>query len=134
MPQLQNLVLQDQAATPVSHTFVPRDIIDGVGAVIETAGVPIGNSVVTVSSKQSKTTGKWKAIVKIAVPVVQTQVVNGVSTPVVVRTAYAELTFNFEPTSTLQERKDIVAFARNSLAITGATLTYDAITAPSGIY
>jgi hypothetical protein len=133
MPQLQNLVLQDQAATPASHTFVPRDIIDGVGAVIETTGVPIGNSTLTVSSKQSKTTGKWKVIVKIVVPVVATQVINGVSTPVVARTAFAELTLNFESTSTLQERKDIVAFMRNSLATTSA-LTYGAATDLSGIY
>jgi len=133
MTQLQSLVLQDQAATPASHTFVPRDIIEGVGAVIETTGVPIGNSILTVSSKQSKTTGKWKGIVKIAVPIVATQVVNGVSTPVVVRTAYAEATFNFEPTSTLQERKDIVAFLRNSLATTAA-LTYDSIVSLNGIY
>lgn len=133
MPQLLPLVLQDQAATPASHTFNPRDIIDGVGSLVETTGVPLGNSIVTVSSKQSKTTAKWKSIVKIVVPVVATQVVNGVSTPVVVRTAYAELTFTFEPTSTAQERKDIVAFARNSLA-TAATLTYTAITDPSGVY
>lgn len=133
MPQLTALVLQDQAATPASHTFNPRDIIDGVGSLVETSGVPLGNSIVTISSKQSKTTGKWKGIVKIVVPVVATQVINGISTPVVVRTAYAETTFTFEATSTAQERKDIVAFMRNSLA-TGATLTYNAITDPSGIY
>jgi len=133
MPQLQNLVLLDRAATPVSHTFTPRDIVSGVGTVIESSGVPIGNSRVSVSLSQVASSGRYKATVKIARPVVATQVINGVSTPVIVRTAYADLTFTFESSSSEQERTDLVGMLADALG-TSKTLINDVVVKLQGVY
>jgi hypothetical protein len=133
MPQLQNLVVNDRQATPVAHTFVPLDIDkNNVGTVVETTGVPIGNSRVTISSKVLPSQ-KHKARMTMAVPVVQTQTINGVSTPVVVRTAYADLTFTFDSTSSEAERNDIVGMLANSLD-PSATLVNDAVVKLQGVY
>jgi hypothetical protein len=133
MPQLQSTVLQDRKATPVAHTFTPRDIVSGVGTVIETTGVPVGNSRLSVSLSQTASSGRYKATVKLAVPVVATQVVNGVSTPVVQRTAYADLQFTFDATSSEAERNDIVGMLADALG-TGKTLVNDLVVKLQGVY
>lgn len=132
MPQLQNLVLTDRADTPVDHTFVPRGIVGNVGEVVESSGVPIGDSRVTISL--NKTSGsRYKAILKLEVPVVQTATINGIDTPTVVRKAYAECTFSFDSSSTEQERDDIVGMLRSALAVE-STLINDTVVKLQGVY
>lgn len=132
MPQLQSLVLTDRTpTTAVDHTFAPRDIKSGVGAVVESSGVPIGDNRFTISLRQIN--NRYKAQMQLAVPVVQTQTINGVSTPVVVRTAYADLTFTFDSTSTEQERNDIVGMLASSLG-TSKTLVNDTVVKLQGVY
>ena len=133
MPQLQNLVVLDREATPVSHTFTPRNISDGVGEVVESSGVPIGENAVTVSLRRTAPANRYKAVVKGRFPIVQTQTVNGVSTPVVVRTANAELTFSFDATSTEQERKNVVGMMANALD-PSKVLVNDLLTKLQGVY
>lgn len=133
MPQLQTTVLTDRKATPVAHTFTPRDIVSGVGTVIETTGVPVGNSRLSVSLAQTASSGRYKAIVKLAVPVVATSVINGVSTPIVQRTAFADLTFTFDSTSSEAERNDLVGMLASALAA-DKPLINDAVVKLQGIY
>lgn len=115
MPQLQNIVLTDRAATPVNHTFVPRDIDrNGVATVVESTGVPVGENQLTLSLTRT-TGGKFRVVKKLTLPVTQTQTINGVSTPIVVRTAYVEVKFTFDSTSTEQERKDAVGMLASGL-------------------
>lgn len=114
MPQLANLVLTDRAATPVNHTFTPLDIQSGVGVVVESSGVPIGDRRFSVSLNKTSQ-NRYKPVIRLTVPVVQDATVNGVTKPTVVRTAYADLTFNFDPSSTEQERKDVVGMLQSSL-------------------
>lgn len=131
MAQLQNLVLKDRAATPVNHTFVPRNIEDGVGEVVETTGVPVGESRFTISLRRSG--DRYKAVAKLAVPVVANQVVNGITTPVVVRTGYAEVRFDFGATSTEEERNNIVGMIQSSLDKT-QVLVNDSVVKLQGVY
>lgn len=133
MPQLQNLILTDRAATPVNHTFTPRDVVNGLGTVVEVTGVPIGENRVQVALNRNAQTGKYKGVVKIACPIVQNALINGVSTPTVVRTAYADMTFTFEPTSSEQERNDLVGFASQAL-LANKPLVHDALVKLQGIY
>lgn len=133
MPQLQNVVLKDRAATPVDHTFTPRDIRDGVGTVIETTGVPVGNSRLSVSLRQTANNGRYKAELKLAVPVVVNETINGVSVPTVSRSAFADVTFTFEPTSTEAERNNIVGMLADALAPT-KTLVNDTVVKLQGVY
>lgn len=132
MPQLQNLVLTDRAATPVDHTFVPMDITNGMATVVESSGVPIGNNRVQVALNKT-TTGRYKALVKFQFPIVQTQTINGVSTPAVVRTSYCDITFTFDATSTLQERKDVVGMVQSAFDVTEALIN-DTVTKLEGVY
>jgi hypothetical protein len=133
MPQLQNLVLTDRAATPVNHTFVPREIdSSGVGMVVESSGVPIGDNRFSVGLRRTSE-GRCKATLKGVFPIVQTQTVNGISTPVVVRTAYADVTFSFDSTSTEQERKDCVGMLASSLD-PAKVLVNDTLVKLQGVY
>ncbi|DAD50953.1 coat protein [ssRNA phage SRR6255733_1] len=132
MPQLQNIAVADRESIPVTHTFVPRDIIDGVGTVVETSGTPIGENTLSVSLRKTPQ-GRYKATLKGKFPVVQNQTINGVISPVVVRTSYAEVIFNFDATSSEQERKNIVGMIYGSLA-SSVVLTNDVCTKLQGVY
>lgn len=127
-----NLVVNDRKSTPVAHTFTP----DGTDAnkvhlFSEKTGVPAGDS--RFSASLRRTGGKFRATLKLAVPVVQTQVINGVSSPVVVRTAYGEVNFTFDELSSAAERADVVGMISNSLA-TAQTQINDLLVNVSDIY
>lgn len=115
MPQIGNIVLTDRAATPVDHTFVPRDIVNGVATCVEATGIPIGENRVAMKLTRTQS-GRYKPTLNFTLPVVQNETINGVVKPAVVRTAYAEVTFNFDGTSSLQERKDAVGMVMEALS------------------
>lgn len=132
MPQLQSLVLTDRASTPVNRTFQPRNVRGDVGEVVETTGVPLGDSRATISLVKTSA-GRYKATFKIEVPVVQNANVNGIVTPTVVRKAYAECTFSFDASSSEQERNDLVGMMASGLMPTKA-LIHDTIVKLQGVY
>jgi hypothetical protein len=132
MPQLQNLVLTDRATTPVDHTFTPLDIQAGVGAVVETTGVPIGNNKFTIGLSKTAN-NRYRAVANLTVPVVVNETINGVTRPTVARTGYAQVTFTFDESSTEQERKDLVGMLASSLDASKA-LTNDTIVKLQGVY
>lgn len=109
MPQLNPLVLKDQASPQVSHTFNPRDVTAGIATLAESAGVPLGESRITFATNRA-TSGRVRVTIKLSVPVVQDATVNGVTRPTVVRTSYVDMTFNFDGSSSLKERQDIIGF------------------------
>lgn len=133
MPQLQNLVITDRTpVTPVNLTFVPRDVNrDGIGTVVNNAGTPIGEKLVTVSMKE--TNNKFRGELRLTLPVVATETINGISAPRVVRTAYVSATFSFEKTSTKQERDDAVGLLASALGVS-KTLVNDAIVNLEAVY
>jgi len=114
MPQLASITISDAATTPVAHTYTPRDIVGGIATLSESTGVPIGDNRITMSLTRTSS-GRVKPSIRLNLPVTATQTVNGVATPTVVRTAYVELNFSFENTSTTQERKDAMELARQLL-------------------
>lgn len=115
MTQLATVVLKDSTAT--NRTFVPRDIVDGVATLVSSTGIPIGDKTSSVAVSRT-TTGRRKVTMKIAIPTVQDSVVNGISKPAVVRTAYADVTFTFDGASSTLERSDLLAFLASALADT----------------
>lgn len=132
MPQLQNVVLTDRAATPVNHTYVPRDIVNGVGSVIESTGVAVGDNSLSVSLTKTAA-GRRKAKINLVLPIVQNQVLNGITTPVVVRTTYVTVEFSFDPTSSTQERKDALGLIASALA-PGKVLIENTVVNLEGVY
>lgn len=131
MPQLQAISLNDRETTPVAHAFVPRDVIDGVGNTVRYTGVLLGEETFSVSSR--RTSDKLRAKIVLRVPVVQTEVVNGISTPKVVRTAFVACDFVFDASSTEQERKNLVGMLQDSFTA-AKLLVNDAIVKGEGIY
>lgn len=132
MPQLQNLVLTDRAGTPVNHTFTPRDVVDNVGTVVESSGVPVGENTFSVSLRQTQT-GRHKATLQLVLPIVQTETINGIGNPKVVRVARASVTFDFASSSTEQERKDCVGMLESALA-SSKVLVNDTVVKLQGVY
>lgn len=109
-----NLILKDRAGTPVSHTYTPDgDDPKGVHIWSEKTSVPAGNPAFTASLRQ--TGGKYRITLKLKVPIVQTQTINGVASPIVVRTSVVDASFAFDPLSSDQERKDVVGLFAESL-------------------
>lgn len=133
MPQLQNLVITDRTpTTPVNHTFTPRDInSQGVGTVVSSTGVPAGEKRASVS--MSKRNSRYKGEFRLTLPVLATETINGVSRPVVVRTAYATLNVDFDEKSTEQERNDTIGMVASALAV-GKTLVEGALVKLEGVY
>lgn len=131
MPQLTNLVLKDRATTPVDHTFTPLDIQQGVGVVVESSGVPIGDRRFSVSLSKTAN-NRYKPSIKMSIPIVQDATVSGVTRPTVVRTLYADLTFNFPSDSSEQERKDAVGMLQSGLD--AGKWTNDVLVKLQGVY
>lgn len=127
-----NLVINDRAGTPVAHTYTPDgDDKNGVHLWSEKTSVPAGNAKYSLSLRKSG--DRYRGAIRLSVPVVQTQTINGVSSPVVVRTAYVEFASNFDSLSSAQERADAVGLLVNSLA-TAQTQINDAIVNLSDVY
>jgi len=110
MPQLAKVVLTDSA--DVKHDFNPNDITGGVATLVDSSSaIPLGEARLTIGRTQTAA-GRRKVTFKLAVPVVQDSVINGVSRPTVLRTAYANIEMSFDGTSTKAERatlRDYVA-------------------------
>lgn len=131
MPQLQSISLNDRETTPVAHAFTPRDVIDGVGSVVRYTGILVGEEIFTVSSRRSG--GKLRAKLTLRVPVVQTETINGISTPKVVRTAFFAGDFVFDESSTEQERKNLIGMVQDAFTAS-KLLVNDAVVKGEGIY
>lgn len=126
MPALISTVLKDRQTTPVDHTFVPREVAGGVGTVEESSGgIPAGSNRLSVSSRKLPS-GKYKAEVRLTVPVVVTETVNGVAVPKVARTSYASATFTFDATSSEAERNNVVGMFADAFG-TGKQLVNDTV-------
>lgn len=127
-----NLILTDRKATPVAHTFSPDgDDANRVHLFSEKSGVPATDARFTASLRQVN--GKARATLKLALPVTQTQVVNGISNPIVVRTSYGEVNFTFDSLSSAQERADCIGMLASSL-LANQTQINDMLVNASDIY
>lgn len=114
MPQLNTVVLTDRAAAPVAHTFTPQGK-EGDGARLAKAGSsPVADRQFHILPRVTPN-GRRKVELRLAVPQVQTQTVNGIASDVIVRTSRVSVTFDFAADSTVQERKDLVGMIQSGL-------------------
>lgn len=123
MPAIQNLVLTDRAATPVAHTFVPRGISNGVATVVSSNGTAVADKIFSQATRRAS--GKVKVRQVLRIPVVQTETINGISRPRVVRESISDVTHTFSTESTQQERDDHIgmfmsAFDPSKVIVDGA--------------
>jgi hypothetical protein len=73
----------------------------------------VGEKRLTLSMK--KVGARYKGQVRLALPVVVNETINGVTAPRVVRTAYVDVAVMFDGTSTRQERIDAIGMIADSL-------------------
>lgn len=121
MAQFASFTLNDRETTPVAHVFLPTQSPTPDTFVAKRGtGVPIADEIVTISNRVSGTKRKVRFL--LVLPIVQTETINGISTPKVVRRSIAEVNLTFEDSSSTQERKNLVGMTYNALASTQAML------------
>lgn len=132
MSQLANVVINDRAATPVAHTFTPNSLVGNTAVFAESTGTPVSDPTLTVLwTKQSN--GRRKVTVRLRKPIVQNETINGVVNPKEVRVGIGEVSFSFDPTSTEQERADVVGLLANSLSAS-LTVLNDTLVKNQGMF
>lgn len=127
MPAFSSIIINDGLATPVARTFAPLTLIGSDAKFVDrSGGITVGYPAIAVSvMTPSKTSRLTKVRMKLTYPVmevVNAATYNGI-TPAPTK-AY-DMTFDamfFLPErSTLQDRKHILALAKNMLAHATAT-------------
>jgi hypothetical protein len=130
MPSIGNIVLADGQGTPVNHTFQPI-FIDAAGVAFfedTTGGIPLGYGRLSISLKRpasnlqpgsNSSSAVYRAKIKVEAPTLE---VTSPSTgsgiqpaPTISYTCVADMVFVMPARSSLQNRKDIVAYAKNAL-------------------
>lgn len=135
MPSLQSLVLTDRATpTPVNHTFVPEDVTsDGKGTVVEGNGTKVGENRFQISCRRVNGSGKYRIDLNLFVPIVQTETINGIDNPKVVRQSIVNAQFFFDPASTPAERKNVVGMFQSAFD-PAKVLVNDTLVNLQGVY
>lgn len=115
MPAIAALTVNDGATTPVAHTFSPQTT-SGAKAVWADRSPSIPAGFRTISHELVDPNGNrtvHKLTMGFMIPVVQT--VDTVDT--VTRYNSAQVVLNINPGSSLQERKDLLAYVANTLGL-----------------
>lgn len=114
MPAIAAMSINDGQSTPVAHTFNPQSTTGAKATWLDRSPViPAGFKQLNHELQEpngSRTV--YRITMGFSDPVVAE--VDGADT--VVRYNSAEVKFNIHPSSTLQDRKDILAYVANSLA------------------
>lgn len=122
MSKLNDITLADGQATPVNHTFVGYQTQNGqVPAVWQNseASSPIGYRRITLSVTVPKGQGAYKVRMVISDPVMAVLPAGcctDTSIPQVSYVDFFDATFSLPSSSTLANRKDILAYAKNFLS------------------
>lgn len=114
MPAIAAMTINDGLATPVAHTFSPQSTT-GARANWADRSPSIPDGFRTISHELAEPSGNRtvnKVTLGFKVPTVAT--IDGSDT--VVRFNSAQVVLNLNPQSTLQERKDLLAYVSNTLA------------------
>lgn len=136
MPALAAITINDGQTTPVAHTFNPAGA-DKNGANFlfdRSSGIAIGFGKVGLSLREplparngteSKASRVFKAVISVDIPTLEsTSAATGTGIAPAPTKAYAtvvRMEFLLPERSTLQNRKDILAYARNILANANVT-------------
>jgi hypothetical protein len=103
---LQNIVLDDHAGADKTFAVIGNDA-NVARFADKSGGIPLGYPTITHEVREAKTpTGANRVIITITLPTVATVDGQNVKT----RVSSAQVAFNFAQGSTLNERKDLVAF------------------------
>lgn len=124
MPAKGNIVLADGQSTPVNHTFAPSMERQDVQEFADrSGGIPVGFPVLTVSLRKPANgngNGAYKAVLKVVVPTLEQtspSTTTGIQpAPTVAYNCVANVDMILPGRSTLQERKNLLAYIKNALS------------------
>lgn len=114
MPAISDKLLNDGAASPVSHTFSVVSTDGSRGQWAERSSGKLNAFFTLYHEVKAPSTPKGAYQLKAGMNMPTLETVSGVQ--VVTRNSSFLLTFNFSPESTEAERKDLLAYATNFLA------------------
>lgn len=109
MPIIADYTAADAAATPVTHTFKAIGTEGGVAVWQEqSSAYPIGYWTVRLwHGKPSGNATMYRPRIKLDIPKLVVETINGVSVPKKMFTQSADVSFSLHPDATLQDRKDL---------------------------
>lgn len=111
MASISTISVNDAAATPVAHVFNPSKIDGNSAYYLEQSGASALEAwpmVMTHTPPLAGQTGRiYRDTVKLAIPIVVTETINGVSSPKVIGTMRFTGEFVIPEVATLQNRKDL---------------------------
>lgn len=123
MAAIAVLTLNDGATTPVAHTFNPApDLNSNLPKWVDrSGGIAMGYPTVTMSIRNpTKESRVYRVNIRLWTPIMETVSASTASgippAPVVSYTLLSNMEFVLPERSTLQQRKDILAYAKNMLA------------------
>lgn len=116
MPSIIPVTVKDRVATPVVHTFAPTDVTQGEGTLVErlASGSYIGEPKL-IASNRTTPNKRTKAVMKLSVPKVVVETVNGVEVPRVVGTSHITVTHDWDQMHTATERNNIQGMVADAL-------------------
>lgn len=125
MPAFGTVTINDGLSTPVAHSFDPV-VTNGADSKLadRSGGIPIGYPLILMSQKDPANGARnYRMQFNVVLPTVEADPTTGIDK--VTRTARFNGEFVLPESSTLQERKDILAYAKNLLAdaVTTAVVT-----------
>lgn len=113
MPAIATLSINDGLASPVAHSFAPVSTT-GQKAKFADRSPTIPAGYRTISHEVAEPNGN-RTVNKITMGFVNPTVATVDGSDTVVRYSSAQVVLNIHPDSTLQERKDLLAYVANSL-------------------
>lgn len=113
MPAIATLSINDGLAVPVAHSFAPVSTT-GQKAKFADRSPTIPAGYRTISHEVAEPNGN-RTVNKITMGFVNPTVATVDGSDTVVRYSSAQVVLNIHPDSTLQERKDLLAYVANSL-------------------
>ncbi len=124
MPAIGNVVINDGQSTPAAHTFAPQNIdANGVASWKDrSSGVPTAFGGLDLSLREPTTSARvYRVQGDVIIPTVADGSNPSVPAGTVLYTTRAQFQFFIPESSTLQERKNIIAYTRNFLADASVT-------------
>lgn len=110
---IDSVTVQDGATTPSDVVFDRYGASPGAVQLRARGATVSADKVLTLKTTESSERTKVMAVLR--VPVVQTETVNGISSPKIVRTAYFRGEFTFDGDASDEERRDILSYVETLL-------------------
>lgn len=121
MPTISAMTLSDRGSPVVAHNFLPVKQEGEFTYFRSNGSTPLGDKTLRVRITALKS-GARAVEVKLEVPVVVTETINGVSRSKRERISYVQATFTFPSDSSSQERADTVGMFADALKTANANM------------